>query len=238
MTGAEDTHKGFGFGSGPILMGLLGLQLILLAFFILLVSMSSFDTHRVRSVLDSVQGAFSETPAESGDDDEAQRADAIALAGIVDEIEGVLVSALQLDRVERTGEGAIAFDLPADALFAAGTAQLLPARGDVFARLVAALDRRPAGYRYDLELLVGRLPAATDDAASLPMLEIDRAGVLARALRDAGAQESGLAAGLLPNAPDKLRIVINLTDQPRIHGLFAPGAPAGSATETSGGDGR
>ena len=28
--------------------------------------------------------------------------------------------------------------------------------------------------------------------------------------------------------PDKLRIVINLTDQPRIHGLFAPGAPAGA----------
>ena len=232
MTVAEGAHKGFGFGDGPILIGLLGLQLILLAFFILLVSMSSFDTHRVRSVLDSVQVAFSQAPGAAGHDDEAQGADAIALADIVDEIEGVLASALQLDRLQRMGEGAITFDLPADAIFAPGTAHLLPTRGEMFARLVAALDRRPAGYRYDIELLVGRAPAAIDGAAPLPMAEIARAGALARALRDAGALESGLAAGLLPNAPGTLRIIIELTDQPRVRGLFAPGTPTGAQTRT------
>ncbi len=232
MTGAEGAHKGFGFGDGPILLGLLGLQLILLAFFILLVSMSSFDTHRVRSVLDSVQLAFSQAPGEAGPVDAVQGADAIVLAGIVDEIEGVLASALQLDRLQRTGEGAITFDLPADAIFAAGTAHLLPTRGEMFTRLVAALDRRPAAYRYDIDLLVGRAPASAGEQAAPPTAEIDRAGALARALRDAGALESGLAAGLLPNAPGSLRIIIELTDQPRARGLFAPGTPTGTPAGT------
>lgn len=235
MTAAGGANKGFGFGNGPILIGLLSLQLILLAFFILLVSMSSFDVHRVRSVLDSVQLAFSQTPDAAGQVDAAQGADAIALTDIADEIEGVLAAALQLDRLKRTGEGAITFDLPVDAIFAAGTAHLLPTRGEMFARLVAALDRRPTGYRYDIELLVGRAPAAVDRAAQLPMFEIDRAGALARALLDAGALESGLAAGLLPNAPGTLRIIIELTDQPRTQGLFAPGSLIGAPADGGGG---
>src|SRR3546814_6683336 len=113
MTVAEGAHKGFGFGNGPILIGLLSLQLILLAFFILLVSMSSFDVHRVRSVLDSVQLAFSQTPDAAGQVDAAQGADAIALTDIADEIEGVLAAALQPDPPNGNGEGAITFDTTA-----------------------------------------------------------------------------------------------------------------------------
>lgn len=216
-----------GYGRDPNLVGLLSLQLLLLAFFILLVNMSTFDVQRVRSVLGSVQAAFSEASTAPDSQDQLQRADSIILSEIVEEIEGVLASTLQLDRVARDGDGAITFELPADALFAAGTAQLAPGRDDILRRLVAALDRRPAGYRYEVEMLVGRTMPGGEGAA--PALEIARAGALARTLHGQGAVESGLAAGLLPAAPGRLRIAILLTEQPRPRGLFAvvPGGAPG-----------
>lgn len=215
-------------GRDPNLVGLLSLQLLLLAFFILLSSISTFDESRVRSVLGSVQEAFSDVSGSSDRDDSAMQADAIVLAAIVDEVEGVLSTALQLDRVERVGEGDVAFELPADALFVAGSAQIAPGRADVLRRIVAALDRRPAGFRYELDLLVGRAAATADgaDAVPLPTLGIDRAGALARAFDDAGAMPSALSAGLTSAADGKLRVVIRLTQQQRPQGLFGAAAPA------------
>lgn len=212
----------------PNLIGLLSLQLLLLAFFILLVSISSFDAQRVRSVLDSVQAAFSDVPDPVDSNGETSRADAIVLAAIIDELEGVLATTLQLDRVERVGNGAVQLDMPVDALFAPGTAQLEPGRADLLKHLVAALDRRPAGYRYDLQALVGT-PAAsrteTGNAAAPSSIAVDRAGALARALLDSGAMPSGVAGGVLPGAPGRLRLVIELTDAPRPYGLFAQSGP-------------
>ena len=228
MSEAGQQHSGL--GRDPNLVGLLSLQILLLAFFILLVSISTFDTHRVRSVLDSVQSAFSDASTSADGEDETSRADAVVLAGIIDEIEGVLATTLELDRVERVGDGAVQVDIAADALFATGTAQLAPGRADMLKRIVAALDRRPVGYRYDLEALVGRpaAPAPTrgSEAAALSMLEVDRAGMLARTLQEIGAMPSGIAGGLLPDAPGRLRLVIHLTDEPRPHDLFAVTAAA------------
>ena len=224
-----------GSGHDPNMVGLLSLQLVLLAFFILLVSMSSFDTQRVRSVLGSVQSAFSDAASTREGDAETHQADAIVLDAITDEIEGVLATALQLDRVERIGDGAVDLDLAAETLFAAGTAQLLPGRSDMLKRIVTALDRRPAGYRYDLDVLVGRpgSEAGSPDGNSPlpPALEIDRAGALAKAFQESGALESGIASGLLPDAPGKLRLVIRLTDQKRPRNLFLQAVPAGGAAQ-------
>ena len=229
-----------GSGRDPNLVGLLSLQLLLLAFFILLVSMSSFDTQRVRSVLGSVQSAFSDASSTREGDAETNRADAIVLDAITDEIEGVLATALQLDRVERVGGGAVDVELAAETLFAAGTAQLLPGRSEMLKRIVTALDRRPAGYRYDLDVLLGRSGSEAGmsggDLPAPPTLEIDRAGALAQAFQNSGAQESGIAAGLLPTAPGKLRLVIRLTDQARPRNLFLQAAPALGSTAGSAAD--
>ena len=222
-------------GQDPNLVGLLSLQLLLLAFFILLSTISTFDESRVRSVLGSVQEAFSDVTGNADSNDAEMQADSIVLSAVVDAVEGVMSTALQLDRVSRVGDGDVVFDLSSDSLFAAGSAQIAPGHADVLRRIVVALDRRPSGYRYELDILGGRAAAAAGagagDAAPLPALEIDRAGALARALVEAGATPSGLSSGLLPGASDKLRVVIRLIQQPRAQGLFGSAAP--SASETS-----
>jgi hypothetical protein len=232
MSEAGETHQGFGFGSGPILMGLLGLQLMLLAFFIVLVSMSSFDQKRVHSVLGSIQAQFTGLPRADEGTDEQSRADAVTLDAVRDEVAGVLATALQLDRVERTGIGAVEIEFAAGKLFAADTAQLLPGMETVLRRVVEALDRRPVGYRYELDVLVGRtqnaaadagLATASLDAASLgaASLETRRAGALVSAFIAAAARPNSMAAGLQPTAPDRVRLVLRLLTGTRPNNLFA-----------------
>lgn len=231
MSDAGETQQGFGFGSGPLLMALIGLQLMLLAFFIILVSMSSFDETRVRSVLGSIQAQFSGLPAaDEGTDDQA-RADAITLDAVRDEVAGVFATALQLDRVERTGAGAVEIEFLADKLFAAGTEELQPGMDVLLARVVTALDRRPAGYRYELDVLVGR-PQTGPAAAPLDTatLETRRAGALVRAFVAAAARPDSLAAGLQPMAPDRVRLVLRLITGSRPNNLFATQSVAPAAS--------
>ncbi len=222
MIGAEETHKGFGFGSGPILMGLVGLQLMLLAFFIVLVGMSSFDATRVDSVLGSIQQKFAALPGAGQGEDAVPSADAISLEAVRDEVTGVLATMLQLDRIERTGTGAVEIELAADKLFAEGTDQLLPGIDHMLQRTVAAIDRRPTGFRYELDVLVGRPQDGPTDA-----LAIDRAGALVRAFIGFGAHPSSMAAGLQPASPGRVRLVLRLIEGARPTDLFAglPAAP-------------
>jgi hypothetical protein len=215
MTGAEESYKGFGFGSVPILLGLVGLQLMLLAFFIVLVSMSSFDETRVGSVLGSIQERFAALGSTGPDGDAATSPDTLSLEGIQDEVTGVLATMLKLDRIERNGSGAVEIEFAADKLFAAGTSHLLPGIDDMLSRVVAALDRRPAGYRYELDVLIGRPQGAAD------MHEVDRAGSLVRAFIGFGADPSSMAAGLQPAAPGRVRLTLRLIEGSRPTNLFA-----------------
>jgi hypothetical protein len=222
MIGAAETHKGFGFGSVPILMGLVGLQLMLLAFFIVLVGMSSFDSTRVDSVLGSIQQQFAALPGAGQGENATSSADALSLEAVRDEVAGVLATRLQLDRIERNGTGAVEIEFAADKLFAEGTAQLLPGIDHMLQRTVAAIDRRPAGFRYELDVLVGRPQGGPADA-----LAVDRAGALVRAFIDFGASPSSMSAGLQPASPGRVRLALRLIEGARPTGLFAdlPAAP-------------
>lgn len=223
MSGAGESHQGFGFGRGPILMGLLGLQLMLLAFFIVLVSMSTFDQQRVDSVLGSIQQHFTGLSVPGEGTDEQSRADSIALDALREEVAGVLATALQLDRVQRVGDGAVEIDVADDKLFANGTAQVLPGSEALFRQVIAALDRRPNGFRYEIDVLVGR-----DATTGTPTLEIAQAGALARAMIDAGAEPASMASGLQPGMPGRVRLVLRLMAGARPGNLFST-APGGAA---------
>lgn len=219
---ADEGHQGFGFGRSSILLGFLSLQLMLLAFFIVLVSMSTFDDRRIRSVLGSIQDVFADLPNAVDGADAQSNADAIALDAIRDEVADVFATALQLDRIERTGAGAVELEVAADRLFARGTAQLLPGTEAILRRVVAALDARPAGYRYELDVLVGRTMSMSDGQAGAPdtAIEVGRAGMLVRAFVTAGALPSGMAAGLQPQAQERVRLVLRLVPGARPHDRF------------------
>jgi hypothetical protein len=202
---------------------LLSLQLLLLAFFVLLTAMSRFDGDRTRSVIDGVQAAFAGPSADPAGRRPAGLApwgaagwpgEAAALRAFREEVGRLVRAAIPLTRVEtgaRDDAEAMRIALPVEAFFRPGEARLNPARQAFLERLVAALDRRPSGYRYELE---ARLPDGD------PQLAVARADALVRALAAAGA--AGLSAGVGGGVDaDRILFAIRLESGPAPAGLFA-----------------
>src|SRR5690606_31383815 len=76
-----------------------------------------------------------------------------------------------------------AIKLPAELLFAAESAEVLASRRSLFGEVLKALDLRPAGWGYEMEILVQGDPPSP--------LTLDRAANLAAALAGDGDDRSG-----------------------------------------------
>ncbi len=197
---------------------LLSLNLILLAFFILLNSLADIETDRARAVLASVNQAFNGEVEVAG-----HRPAVSSLLGALPEVEAKLREVGSLFESIAPSEQAksirraslVQLDLPANALFEPASLRLRQGRQVLLARLAQSLRKGPVGApRYLVEILVGTgaQVAADGDAAAAgsPSLELRRAAVLAASLSAEGAPLDGLSTGLLPGAADSLRFVVRL----------------------------
>ncbi|MEX2009532.1 MAG: hypothetical protein WEC41_05010, partial [Dongiaceae bacterium] len=183
----------------PNTLTLLSLNLLLLAFFILLVSISSFEDARVRSVIDSVQVAFRGAVVPSSGPAAVAAAESLAIRSVEAEIDALAKRSIPLTRVERAGVGEIRIELPVDALFRPGEARVDPAQAPFLRQLTAVLADGPATQRYEIDVT----QADIGDRST----EVARAGAMVRALAGAGAPADGLSAGAGPGAPAGVRVV-------------------------------
>ena len=217
-------------GSSNIVL-LLSLNLILLAFFIMLNSLAEFEAGRARAVIDSVNRAFNGKLASS----ERVPAHSPAL-GVLPEVEAkinelgslfeAIIPSANAKRIRRAR--AVRFDLPVRAMFGPAGVTLRPGRDDLMQRLGRSLARDPhGGLSYSLEVLLGVGTSAGGAAATAARdsvsIEVRRAAVLAQRLIEAGVAPRALSIGLLPQHPGTLRFVVRV--QPD---------PAGSAPTVSG----
>ncbi len=210
------------------MMLLLSLNLILLAFFILLNSLADFETDRARVVLNSVKQAF------SGKIEAAGQLPVFSNSlGALPEVEakmqevGSLFEAIAPTARAKSIRRAnlVRVDFPASALFRPASLRLRRGREALLARLAQSLRKGPDGaQRYLLEVLVGTgSQAAVDGGATAepPSLQLRRAAVLGARLSAEGAPLDGLSIGLRPGAADSLRLIVRLRSD--------AGAAAGSA---------
>ncbi len=216
--------------SNSNIMLLLSLNLILLAFFILLNSLADFEADRARAVLASVKQAFSGKIEAAG-----QLAPFSSSLGALPEVEAkmrevgslfeAIAPAARTKSIRRAN--LVRVDLPVSALFRPASPRLRHDREALLARLAQSLRKGSEGApRYLLEILVGIGSQAAVDGgapAGFPSLEVRRAAVLAAHLSAEGAPLDGLSTGLRPGAPDSLRLVVRLRPE--------SGAAAGSKGE-------
>ncbi len=204
---------------------LLSLNLILLAFFILLNSLSDFETDRARAVLASVKQAFNgevETagqPPVFGGSLGALPEVAAKMQELGSLFEAIAPSA-QAKSIRRAN--LVQVDFPASALFQPGSLRFRQGREALLERLAMSLRKDPGkgpgtdpegGPRYLLEILVGTgSRAAADGGATMAAtsLELRRAAVLAARLSAEGAPLDGLSTGLRPGAANSLRFIVRL----------------------------
>ena len=199
------------------MMLLLSLNLILLAFFILLNSLADFEADRARAVLASIKQAFNGNVETAG-----QQPAFSSSLGALPEVEAKMREVGSLFEAIAPSERAksirraslVQVDLPASALFKPASLRLLPGREALLTRLAQSLRKGSEGApRYLVEILVGTGSQAavdSDATAGSPSLELRRAAVLAARLSAEGAPLDGLSTGLRPGAVGSLRFVVRL----------------------------
>lgn len=185
----------------------LALYLLVLAFFILLVSISTHEPVRSRAVIESVGASFAAAPPDPTPEPDGVAAapeEMVAAQRFQTETAGLFAAALQVARVEIVQPGRLMrVRMPADTLFFADEARLRPAHFELFDRIVASLAARPPGLKFDLEFVIdapygddGLLPASE----SLPLA---RGWTFVRDLAARGAPPDALSMGLRPSAANE-----------------------------------
>lgn len=189
-------------GSDHTIALFLGLYLVVLAFFILLVTISTLEDTKSRKVMDSLSSAFTSIVPPSADLQSFKSKDGDVLAGqeFQQQVTGIFATELGIDKVETVQPGRqMRLILASDSLFFQGEARIRPAMFPLLDRTVAALSNRPVGLRFDLEFVIGTPTLA--DGKTMPIaqtLEVARAGAFARAMFERGIPPDSVSVGMRP----------------------------------------
>jgi len=214
MTGVAQVEREGSGDSSTVLI--LSLNLILLAFFILLNAISDFEEARSRQVIDSVNEAFygqmepTNAPALLNGSP-GLLPEAEALTNEVGSLFESLVPALRSTRTARTR--AVHVEMPSVALFGIGKDSLRPGREVLIRRLAKALLRRRArDLVYKLEFLHG-VPAGGAAGAGRTQ-EVRRTSSVAALLIKEGLAPDIISIGVLPGKPGRVEFVLSVRDDP------------------------
>ena len=197
-------------------VALLSLKLLLLAFFIMLNAMSSFEEEKARAVLQSVNSTF------SGDASELQRhatfenalGDLDDKAKLVAEIERLFESTIPaVERDQGSAQSYLRLRLPTESMFIGEEIELASGRELLLKRIAAALNGyAEGGGFFEFEFLYG--VSRDQTSKTIPNLEmlLMRSGVVANEIRSAGLPADKFAIGLQPESDGFVYFVIRVYD--------------------------
>jgi len=177
----------------------LGLFLLVLAFFIMLVSISTFETVKSTAVMDSLSSTFTTVlpPTSDPTDFNAKDGDIIAGEAFQEQLTTIFSTAVQIEKIEVVQPGRLMrLYMPASALFKADEAAVREDMLPLLDRVVAMLSNRPPGLRQDMEVIIG---TALTGNYYLPLqqnLEMARVGELARTIVGRGAPPDSVSVGI------------------------------------------
>lgn len=210
--------QGTGHGNKYIVL-LLSLNLILLAFFILLNALSEYEARKSSAALDSVNRAFRgsiQTPPNATS--AAASLGVLALPkDLINELGSLFESFVPSAKANRTARATVmTVDLPARALFRPGQDDIRPERKVLIRRVARALMRDPGGImKYELAFEHGTPDAeATRSDGAEAARAVRRADAIARYLIRQSIPEAALSIGLRPGDPDHVRFILRLRDDP------------------------
>ena len=167
----------------------LSLYLLVLAFFIILVSISTVDKKKVDAVVDSIKSDATQDKRESGP----------ILAGQVfqDKTTELFATALGVQKIEIMQLGKIMrIQMTADALFEPEKAITKKSQQPLIDRVIAALSSRPPGYQFDMEFVIGSAYSSGQNLPTQQTLEMRRAGAFVREMLSRGAPPDAVSIGM------------------------------------------
>lgn len=205
-TSTHAAEESVGYGGIHTTALFLSLYLLVLAFFIVLVSISSLEEVKSKAVMNSLTSTFSSLlPTTDLNVFSSREGQILAGKAFQEQITSIFATDIQVAKVEVLQPGRLMqVTMDSDSLFQPGTTDIREAQVPLLDRVVANLSANTPGLRYDLEFIIGS-PYATDH--NLPItetLETDRAGAFARAILARGAPPSNIAVGIEPGDAGKI----------------------------------
>ncbi len=200
---------------GSALALFLGLYLLVLSFFILLVSISTREELKSRAVMDSLTSTFRTILPPSTDLTafSAKEGEVVIGQRFQEQITKIFATAMRVIKVEIVQPGRVMrVVMPADALFLTGGTEIRPARFPLLDRLVVTLSGRPPGLRYDMEFVIGSAYTPDNDLPIRQTLEMARVGSFARAKLARGDPPDSISAGLRPGSRENVVIWFYVRD--------------------------
>jgi hypothetical protein len=215
MSEFEATPSEKGHGDNTIAL-FLGLYLLVLAFFILLVTISSIEKVKSNAVMDSLTSTFKTLipPSTQLTAFQSKEGDVIAGQQFQEEVTGIFATTLQVAKVEIVQPGRLMrVKMAADAMFHENKAAIREAHRDLIDRLVAALSGRPPGQRFDMEFLIGAPDGMDRPFTTGNTLPMQRAGAFAAVMESRGAPPDSMSVGFLPGVSDEILINFYVRDE-------------------------
>jgi len=187
----------------------LGLFLLVLAFFIMLVSISTFEKVKSNAVMDSLSSTFTTVLPPTTDLTEFNAKDGDILAGeaFQEQITTIFSTAIQVEKIEVVQPGKLMrLHIPTPVLFKDDEITLRSDQLSLMDHVVAALSNRPPGLRQDLEIIIGTDVREQIFLPDIQSIETKRVGELARTLVGRGAPPDSVSVGIKDGSPNEIAL--------------------------------
>jgi hypothetical protein len=214
----HDPTEGHG-GSSIALF--LALYLLVLAFFILLVSISTIEETKSQAAMDSLASSFTTILPPSLRLTAVSDSEGEVLAGqqFQEQVTNIFSTTIQVTKVDVIQPGRLMrVQVATDVLFEAGKAEIREANKPLLDRIVASLSGRPPGFRFDMEFVIGSSYEPGKIMSVGQTLEMSRAGAFVREMLSRGVPPDSVAVGIRPGDPKKIDIwfYVRSSDETRL----------------------
>ncbi len=206
----------------------LSLYLLLLAFFIMLVAISSGENAKTHEIMERVGAQFASVKTRPDARSFSSDLDTyVSPSAFMNRVAAVYETAIPAARVTAVVSGRLMeMRFHVDSLFEHDTETLRPAQRRAIAQLISSLSAPPPGLRYEAEAVFGV------DAAALPVAEdraMRRAGVVARAFVEEGAPRRAISVAIEDGDPTQARFVFRVVADDQRDADAVDEVPAGEA---------
>ena len=186
----------------------LALYLLILAFFIWLVSLARFEGVKSLAVINSLKSTFeTKQKEEEKDITTIITAKILSAKQFEDNIRGLFSTLLGVEKVEAPTPGQnMRVVMRADTLFEKEKTKIKEFNYKFMDRVVASLSERPPGYHFDVEFIV-RSKQDSSGYGTLPTdqtLQMARAGNFVRTMLERGAPPDSVSIGVREGNPQRI----------------------------------
>ena len=194
----------------------LGLFLLVLAFFIILVSISTIEETKSKEVMDSLTSTFADLvgPVTDPTDFSSNQGEVLSPDAFQQHITGVFSTSIAIDRIEVVQPGRVMrVDFQAHELFEDGKAEVRSIRTNLLDRTMGSLSANPPGFRFEMAFLIGSPLSDDNNLPVIPTLELARAGAFARKVIERGAPPHAVSEGIIPGKPTDVSLYFYVREE-------------------------